>query len=101
MRYYTIDVAGFRVESSSDRGSTDIELIESVAGMTDALHVLPESQAIRHKFLAQPDRGSILQMGTSRLHDVIELLTLGGKRRRQAVKRRKQLLDQQERCHSH
>src|SRR5216684_7746386 len=63
---------GVRVEAGADGGAADGEIVEAVESHGDAGAIAVEEIDIAGEFLAESERGGILQMRAADLHDVRE-----------------------------
>src|SRR5256885_509293 len=68
---------GMGVEAGADGGAADGEVVEAVESHGDASAIAVEHIDIAGKFLAERERGGVLQMGAADFYDVCELLGFG------------------------
>ena len=75
------------VESGTHRRTTDAEIAQVVRGAHDPVAIPLDRVAVGGEFLAEADRGRILQVGPARLHDPVKRLAFGRERPRETGER--------------
>src|SRR6266436_924959 len=71
---------GMGVKAGADGGAADGEVVETVESDGDAAAVAVQKIHVAGKFLAEGERGGVLQVGAADFYDVRELFSLGVER---------------------
>jgi len=74
-----------RVDACADGGPADTHIAEPVGGLEQLPPMALDGVTVRGELLPQTDRRGILQMGSTRLHDSVEVLPLGEQSLSEAV----------------
>ena len=78
------------VDSCAYRRSTQSKFLQTTGSSSDALDAELDLASIAAKFLAQPDRRCVDEMGAADFHNGVKLFSLCSERLVQSLKRRQQ-----------